>query len=62
VPTGSINAPDTRKPPAHENAQPVAKECVRVTRYPIMSGSTKPPRLPSELIKPIDVAVRDRPL
>src|SRR2546421_10531294 len=39
-----------------KNRIPEMKECVRLTKSPIILGPTKPPRLPIELIIPMHAA------
>ncbi len=53
-----MRIPETKKLPT-KYQRPAVKERVRVTRYPIIKGPTKPPKLPTELIKPIDAAAAD---
>src|SRR5579864_5775486 len=53
-----MKIPERQKLPTRYKS-PGVKECVLFTRYPITSGPTNPPRLPSELISPIDAAAAD---
>ena len=38
---------------------PTSNDRVRVAKYPMISGPTKPPRFPTELMRPIDAAAAE---
>ncbi len=53
-----MNIPEKTKLPTIYQ-RPALNDRVRVAKYPMISGPTKPPRFPTELIKPIDAAAAE---
>src|SRR5215471_3515796 len=58
APTASIAAPEAKRLTTRYNS-PGANECVRLAKNPMTIGPTKPPRFPTELIKPMEAAAAD---